>query len=90
MLLCFERKTCLIYGYPMYDAKECKVVFGYVQISEVSDSPCDEEHFLAFTTNETEQQKLLQFIYGRKIQKYCQYYIGFKSWSRRFIFWDLN
>ena len=70
MLLCFERKTCLIYGYPMYDVKECKVVLSYVQISELSESPCDKEHFLAFATNETEQQKLLQFIYGRKIQKY--------------------
>lgn len=70
MLLCFERKTCLIYGYPMYDAKECKVVLSYVQISELSQSPCDKEHFLAFATNAIEQQKLLQFIYDRKIQKY--------------------
>ena len=70
MLLCFDRETCLNDGYPMYDAKECKVVLSYVQISELSDSPCDKEHFLAFATNETEQQMLLHFIYGRKIQKY--------------------
>ena len=69
MLLCFDRKTCLNDGYPMYDAKECKVVLSYVQISELSQSLCDKEHFLAFATNDTEQQKLLQFIYSRKISK---------------------
>ena len=66
MLLCFDRQTCLNDGYPVYDKKDCNVSLNYVQITELSESPCEKDHFLAFATTETQQAKLLEFIYGRK------------------------
>ena len=71
MLLCFDRWTCMQDGYPIYDAKYCHVLLSYVQMSAISGSSCDADHFLAFAMNETEQQNLLKFIYDRKSsQKY--------------------
>ena len=84
MLLCFDRKTCLNGEYPVYDTKDCHVSLTYVKISELSQSPCNEDHFLAFATNETEQGKLLQFIYDRKNPQI----LIFESWCRKFFSLD--
>ena len=84
MLLCFDRQTCLNEGYPSYDRKDCHISLSYVKITELSESPCEKDHFLAFATNETEQEKLLQFIYDRKNPQI----LIFKSWCRKFFFLD--
>jgi len=83
MLLCFERRTCLNGGYPVYDTKYCRAILSYVKISELSQSPCDKDHFLAFATNGTEQEKLLQVIYGRNNSQILIFGLKFDSfWSK--------
>ena len=66
IVLCFHRLTCLRSGNPIYDPENCRVILDFVKISEFDDRPCDDDHFLAFVTNEKEQNQLLKFIYDRK------------------------
>ena len=70
VVLCFHRQTCLRSGQPVYDAENCGAILDFVKISEFNDKPCDDDHFLAFVTNELEQNQLLKFISDRKNSEY--------------------